>query len=148
MMKSKKSWREKLESPRPAEVQPMPASMKSRWGVGTLLIPRALDVDMLVRRIRKGRLTTLGAIRARLAKDAGATIACPLVTGIHWRIVAEASEEDRKARRRGPAPWWRVVRDDGRLNEKLAAHAARLRSEGHAVTKGRVAGFARRLQAL
>ena len=35
-------------------------------------------------------------LRSRLAKDAGADIACPMTTGIFLKIVAFAAEENRE----------------------------------------------------
>jgi len=101
---------------------------------GKLLIPAPNDVEALVRRIPKGRLTTQGELRRELAKAAGVEAACPLTTGIFLRLVAEASEEDAAAGKKRVAPWWRVVRDDGKLWDKapggMAEQARRLREEG------------------
>ena len=48
---------------------------------------------------------------------------------------AEAAEEDRGAGKKQVTPYWRVVRDDGGMNEKFpggpTAQAARLKAEGH-----------------
>ena len=44
---------------------------------------------------------------------------CPLITGIFVRIIAEAAEEDRRAGHKTITPYWRVVRDDGSMHEKL-----------------------------
>jgi alkylated DNA nucleotide flippase Atl1 len=33
-------------------------------------------------------------------------------------------------------PYWRVLRDNGTLNEKLKKQAARLRDEGHVIERG------------
>ncbi len=117
-MKSKLSWREKLEKdqePRLVRVSPK----MSRFGKGTMLIPTPKLVDALVRRIPKGRLITVGELRRKLAADFGADVACPLTTGIFVRIAAEAAEEDRANGRRRITPYWRVVKDDGSLNPKF-----------------------------
>ena len=62
---------------------------------------------------------------------------CPLVTGIFLRIVAEAAEEDARGGKPEITPYWRVVRDDGSLNDRFpggpSAQARRLEAEGHAV---------------
>lgn len=68
-MKSKTSWRAKLEKPQDPRIVEIPPKMQKRFGTGTMLIPRPLDVDALVRTIPKGRLATLSAIRERLARD-------------------------------------------------------------------------------
>lgn len=152
MAKARKSAREKLER------QGLPKIVGDPRGRGRMLIPRPLDVDALVRRIQRGRLATVDQIRERLAKDAGADLTCPLTTGIFLRIAAEAAEEDASRGERDTTPYWRVIKGDGTLNEKLPggvkAQAARLTTEGHAVEPGgderppRVADFERALQSL
>lgn len=134
------TWRQKLEKPHPGhgKLVPVPPPQRKKLGDGTMLIPRPLDVDAVVRTIRKGRLMTGSELRAVLAKNAGAATTCPLWTGIFLRIVAEAAEEDRRAGHARITPYWRVVKDNGTLNEKFpggaSAHAAQLRAEGFNIT--------------
>ena len=101
---------------------------------GKLLIPAPNDVEALVRKIPRGRVMTQGEVREELARAAGVEAACPLTTGIFLRLVVEASEEDSAAGKRGVAPWWRIVRDDGKLWDKspggVEEQARRLRGEG------------------
>ena len=89
-----------------------------------------------------GQVSTLGQIRSRLARWHNADVTCPLVTGIYLRIVAEAAEEDRLEGKTDITPYWRVVRDDGRLNPRfpggVAAQAFRLKEEGHAIADDKV----------
>lgn len=128
-MKRPKTAREKLEIPKKPEIVADPR------GQGKMLIPRPLDVDALVRQIPRGKLAIIGQIRERLAKEAKADFTCPLTAGIFLRIAAEAAEEDLAQGKKDITPYWRVIRDDGSLNEKFpggtAAQAARLREEGH-----------------
>jgi hypothetical protein len=137
-MKSKLSWREKLEKDQQPKLVKIPPKM-SHFGKGTMLIPTPKLVDELVRRIRKGKLVTVGEIRRQLARDFGADVTCPLTTGIFVRIAAEAAQEDRAKGRRRITPYWRVVRDDGSLNpkfpggEKLQSRC--LRDEGHSIVR-------------
>lgn len=152
MGKRRKTWREKLEIDREPKIVDDPR------GRGRMLIPRPLDVDALIRRIERGKLVTVPQIRERLARDYGADLTCPLVTGIFLRIVAEAAEEDLQSERVPIAPYWRVVNADGSLREKfpggVEAQAARLREEGHTLLPGkgkkppRVKDFEQHLQAL
>lgn len=147
-MKPRATWREKLERGE-ARVVTIPAKMKPAWGAGKMLIPRPLDVDVLIRRVPKGRLVTVERLRERLARDAKVRVACPLTTGIFVWLAAGAAEEDRRAGRARVTPWWRVVRPDGRLNPKFpggaAGHAWKLRAEGHRIERGRVVGFEKAL---
>lgn len=140
-MRTRKSWKEKLHTEQQAKVVVIPQKMRKRFGPlrknATILIPRPLDVDALIRRVPRGKLVTQGQLRERLARDAAADVACPITTGIFVRIVAEAAEESAREGKSRIAPYWRVVRDDGRLLEKLpggpAAQAERLAEEGHQI---------------
>ncbi len=130
------TWRDKLERDHPShgKIVEIPPAMQRTRGRGTILIPRPRDVDALMRGVRKGRLITVAQLRERLARAAGADTACPLTTGIFVRVVAEAAEEDARAGRARITPYWRTVKDGGKLNEKFpggaAEQARRLRKEG------------------
>jgi hypothetical protein len=100
-------------------------------------------VAKALRRVRAGRLITAAQLRARLARQAGAALTCPMTTGIFLNIVAGAAEEALAEGRRPVAPYWRVVDDKGRLPPKFppgpARQAAHLRKEGHRLGRdGRV----------
>jgi hypothetical protein len=160
MLKTRRSWREKLgkELPDHGKVVDVPPKMQKRFGTGKMIIPRPLDVDALIRKVEKGRLVTVPQIRERLAKDAHVDSACPLTTGIFIRIAAEAAIEDLRGGRKDITPFWRVLKADGSLNEKFPggteAQAARLREEGHSLQPGagkkppRVIEFEKTLQKL
>ena len=53
-----------------------------------------------------------------LAKRHGATIGCPLTTGIFAWIAAQAAEDDFKAKQKDATPYWRTLKSGGYLNEK------------------------------
>jgi alkylated DNA nucleotide flippase Atl1 len=101
-------------------------------------------VDDLMRQVRKGRVTTINEIRAHLARRHGATVACPIVTGIHARVAAGAAGEREAEGASRMTPYWRTLKAGGELNEKypggLAAQRRRLEAEGL-----RVAARGRRL---
>jgi alkylated DNA nucleotide flippase Atl1 len=140
--KSKTSWRAKLLKPQRPKLVPISDAMAKRLGHGIMLIPSALQVDAMIRKIPFGEVSTLSEIRERLARWHRVDVTCPLVTGIFLRIVAEAAEEDRLAGREDIAPYWRVVREDGKLNPKfpggIEEQALRLAGEGHKIRNGRV----------
>jgi alkylated DNA nucleotide flippase Atl1 len=135
-LRSRKSWREKLEHPGAdlPKIVRVPEKWKKRFGSGTMAIARPLDVDALIRTVPRGRVVTQAQLRARLARRYGTDHTCPLTCGIFVRIVAEAAEEDRRAGKKGITPYWRVLRDDGSLHEKFpggpASQARHLREEG------------------
>jgi hypothetical protein len=148
-MKRKLTAREKLHRDQEIKLAEDP---KGR----SMVIPRPIDVDAAVRKVRKGRLTTVAAIREKLAKEHGTDTACPFCTGIFVTIAARAAEEDRAEGRKRITPWWRVVRDNGALNEKFPSafrlQARMLKAEGHRLDTSRkaprVVGWERALQKL
>ena len=100
-MPAKKSWNEKLADAKGLpRVVPIPPRMAARWGVGTLAIPAPCEVDELMRQVPKGKLTTTHELRAALARRHGATLGCPLTTGIFAWIAAHAAAESAAAGRR------------------------------------------------
>ncbi len=133
MLKTRKTWREKLEREQEPKVVDTPR--------GRMLVPKPLDVDALIQKIPKGKLATVTQIRGRLAKDFGADYTCPMTTGIFIRIAAETAEEDLRGGKRQITPYWRVIKIDGSLNEKFPggtkAQAAHLREEGHIIQPGK-----------
>ena len=138
-MKTRKTWRDKLENPPEGlpKVVSGPPKWEKRFGGRRVLVATPLLVDGLIQKVEKGKLVTINQIRGRLAKDFEADSTCPLTTGIFVRIAAEAAEEDLQMGRQEITPYWRVIRDDGSLNEKfpggVAAQAAHLREEGHTI---------------
>ena len=135
-MRTRKSWREKLERLQEPRLVAVPEKMAKRLGKGTMLIPRPLDVDALMRKIRKGKLATQSLMRERLARDFGADVTYPITTGIFVRIAAEAAEEQWRAGKKRVTPYWRVVRDDGSFNPH-GQRGRRLRKNSAGRPRGR-----------
>lgn len=104
-----------------------------------MLIPSPLDVEALIRKIPRGKVATQAELREKLARSAGAAVACPITTGMFVRIVAECAAEEARGGKARIAPYWRVVRDDGLLIEKFpggpAAQAEHLEAEGHTIDR-------------
>lgn len=141
-MKTTKTWREKLEKEHGLpKVVNIPEKMVKRFGQGKMLIPRPLDIDALIRKIKKGKLVTQVQIREKLAKDFKVRVTCPITTGIFVRIAAEAAEEDLRKGEKMITPYWRVIKADGSLNEKFPggtkAQAYHLKEEGHTIQLGK-----------
>jgi hypothetical protein len=148
--KKKRTWREKLaDSKDLPKVAPIDCTKTKRWGEGTFVIPAPLEVDAAMKKVRPGKLTTIDAIRAALAKKHRATIACPMTTGIFAWIAAHAADEAEAEGSARITPYWRTLKSGGELNPKYPGGIKNLRSrlaaEGHRVVKkGRryfVAGF-------
>ncbi len=129
-MKTSTSWREKLEKENP-----------SHGKIIRILIPKPLDVEALIRKIPTGKLATLGQIMDKLAIDANADKSCAKVTGIFLRIIAEAAEEDLERGEKIITPYWRVIKNDGSLNNKFPGGVNRqamyLKKEGHTIEPSR-----------
>lgn len=134
-----KTWREKLEeqSKKLPRVVVIPKKMEKRFGKGKMLIPKPLDIDALIRKVKKRRLITQEQIREKLAKDFKTNVTCPITTGIFVRICAQAAEEDKKAGKKEITPYWRVIKSDGSLNEKfpggVKVQANYLKKEGFTI---------------
>ncbi len=133
-MKSRTPWRVKMN--RPAKVVDITEKMQKRFGTGKMLIPCPMDVDALIRTVKRGALITQSQIRERLAQAHQVDVACPITTGIFVRLAAEAAEEDLRSGRQRVTPYWRVIHDDGTLNQKLKKQAAHLRDEGFEIERG------------
>jgi len=139
-MKSRKSWHEKLVGAKGLpKVVVIKGKLRKSWGKGTCAIPAPIEVDELMRQVPKGRITTINDIRAAVAKRHGATIGCPITSGIFAMIAAHAAEEDAAGGRKNVTPYWRTLKSGGVLNEKYpggaAAQKAKLEQEGHKVLK-------------
>jgi len=139
-MAMKKTWREKLDNdnglPRVVEIE---GRMSSRWGEGTVIIPAPREVDELMRAVPEGKLTTVNHLREILAARHGATITCPITTGIFARIAAEAAAEDEKDGCANITPYWRTLKAGGEVNAKYPGgcegQRERLEAEGHVVVE-------------
>jgi len=96
MPAKKITWQEKLnDSKGYPKVEEIKGKMSKKWGAGTVVIPAPIEVDQLMRKVPKGKLTTINEIRSALATKHKATIGCPLTTGIFAWISAYAAEEQK-----------------------------------------------------
>jgi hypothetical protein len=149
-MRAHKSWREKLADDKDLpKVQKIDGKLSARWGKGTVVIPAPREVDAEMRRVPKGKLITINEIRSAIARAHGATIGCPITTGIFAWIAAHAAEEAAADGAKRITPYWRTLKTGGELNPKypggIEVLKAKLESEGHRViAKGKrffVTGF-------
>lgn len=157
MAAKKKTWREKLENNRDfPKVCEIDAAKSKRWGIGTFVIPAPKEVDELMHRVPKGKLTTIDELRKTLACRHGATIACPITTGIFAWIAAHAAAEGEVAKVKNTTPFWRTLKSGGELNPKYPGGIGflkrKLSAEGHKVKqRGKrffVQGFGEQLAVL
>jgi hypothetical protein len=138
MPKKKKSWREKLADDKGLpKVGKIEGNMSKRWGEGTMVIPAPREVDALMKKVRKGRLTTIDELRAQLSRKHKVDVACPITTGIFAWISAHAANEAEQEGATRMTPYWRTLKAKGELNPKYPGSIdgikRRLESEGHSV---------------
>ena len=94
--------------------------------------------DALMKRIPRGKIITVGALREHLAKENNADFTDPITAGIFVSIAAWASYQ----RSGDETPYWRTLKANGELNAKypggVEAQKEMLEKEGHTVIqKGR-----------
>lgn len=140
MSAKRKTWQEKLEASKDLpKVCKIDSTKSNRWGTGTVVIPALLEVNALMRRVPRGKLTTIDELRKVLARRHGATIACPITTGIFAWIAAHAAAEAEANSPPNPTPFWRTLKRGGELNAKypggIALLKRRLLAEGHTVKR-------------
>jgi alkylated DNA nucleotide flippase Atl1 len=136
--KPRKSWREKLADEKDfPRVVKITDKMSKRWGTGTVVIPKPCEVDQLMRKVPRGKVTTINEIRKAIAKRHGATIGCPITCGIFARIAAGAAGEESAEGKKRITPYWRTLKRGGIINEKypggVTGQKKLLESEGHKV---------------
>jgi alkylated DNA nucleotide flippase Atl1 len=139
-MAKRKSWTEKLlDSKDLPRVEEITDKMSKRWGSGTVVIPAPMEVDEIMKRVPEGKLITINDIRAVLAKKHGATIGCPITSGIFAWVAAHAAEEQRQKGEKSTTPYWRTLKTGGEINEKypggIEAQKRLLEKEGHRVVQ-------------
>lgn len=135
---AKKSWIEKLNDSKDLpKVCVIAGNMTRRLGEGTVVVPAPLEVDAGMRQVKKGQLTTINHLRSALAEKHGATIGCPMTTGIFAWIAAHAADEAEQEGKKRITPYWRTLKKDGELNGKypggIENQVKRLEDEGHRV---------------
>src|SRR5436305_8638938 len=113
-MEKKRTWNEKLADNKDfPKVFRIEGKMSTRWGEGTCVIPAPIQVDEIMKRVPKGKVTTIDQIRAELAKEHSATIACPITTGIFAWIAAHAADELEQQGKKRVTPYWRTLKNGG-----------------------------------
>ena len=86
-----------------------------KYGGSRMYFAPPLDYDAVMRRIPKGKLITVGDIRAYFAKENNADFTDPITAGIFCSIAAWASFQ----RTDDKTPYWRTLKNNGELNPKF-----------------------------
>ena len=157
MSYQRKSWQEKLADDKGhPTVFEISGKQSRRWGPGTCVIPSPMEVNELMQRVPKGKLTTIDEMRKALAKRHRTTIACPITTGIFSWIAAHAAAEAEAKGKKRTTCYWRTLKTGGEINPKypggLLELKRKLAAEGHKILQKRkryfVEGFAGKLAKL
>ena len=138
---AKKTFNEKLQfSGDLPKVEKLSPRLMERYKAKTMVIAAPVEYDELMKKVSKGKVTTIDRMMAFMAKKHKADCACPMTAGIFTNIAANASEERNTPQWRGAkseTPWWRTLKKDGQLNEKFPGgiddQKERLEAEGHIV---------------
>lgn len=139
--RKKKTWHEKLETGKEIKIVDIPNDWAKTMGHGKMVILTPKIINNYIKTIPKGHLTTINHIRDKYAAEYNVDTTCPITTGIFVWISAGAAEEDRVDGIKNITPYWRVLKEGGKLNPKYPGgvkhHALLLEKEGFKIEKGR-----------
>jgi hypothetical protein len=126
-----KSWKQKLDSGRPAHVEVLAKPFGGAPEGAKMLVATPRLVDQYIRNIPPGESRTVPQMRADLAAAHGAELACPLSTSIFARIAAEAAIEDAQALKSLDriTPFWRLIDEDSKIAGKLSCGREFIRAQ-------------------
>ena len=107
----------------------------NKYGGSRMYFAPPIEYDKIMKTVPCGKVITVGMIRDRFAKDAGADFTDPITAGIFVSIAAWASYQ----RKENETPYWRTLKANGELNPKypggVDAQKEKLESEGHTIIK-------------
>jgi hypothetical protein len=117
-----KSWREKLDNGRKPEIGPTVRSMAGVPVGAIMLVPTPIQIKEYIEAIPRGEFKTVDQLKSELAKQNGAEVVCPLVTGISLRIISEAALEEHHEGKdlSTVTPFWRVLDAKSKAAAKLS----------------------------
>ena len=113
------------------------ASIK-KYGGSRMFFAPPIEYDVIMKKVPKGKVITVGQIREYFARNNNADFTDPITAGIFVSIAAWASSQ----RTEHLTPYWRTLKANGELNEKYPGGTLKqkemLEAEGHTIiTKGR-----------
>jgi hypothetical protein len=123
--KAAKTWLDKLQAAAQPVVKPAPMDFAGMKAGQVMLIPTPRLIDEFVARVPAGKSMDVAAMRQALAKQQRAEVTCPVTTGFHLRVVAEAAYERHRLGipLRDITPFWRVIDAKTPMTKKLACGA-------------------------
>ncbi|MBE5062360.1 MGMT family protein [Lachnospiraceae bacterium DSM 108991] len=106
-----------------------------KYGGEKMFFAPPVTYDEIMKKVPRGKVIIVGAIREYLAKENGADFTDPITAGIFVSIAAWASHQ----RTEDETPYWRTLKANGELNAKypggIAAQKEKLEAEGHTVVE-------------
>lgn len=106
-----------------------------KYGGEKMFFAPPVTYDEIMKKVPRGKVITVGAIREYLAEENGADFTDPITAGIFVSIAAWASHQ----RTEDETPYWRTLKANGELNTKypggIAAQKEKLEAEGHTVVE-------------
>ncbi len=131
---ARKTWEEKFSGSKDIVVKTAPKDFADIKAGQQMLLTSPQAVDAYLRTIPEGKSLSVKELRAGLAAKHGADIACPVVTGIHLRIVAEVANAKLEA---GidpgeVTPVWRALEPGATALKKLDGGATHMLTQREA----------------
>lgn len=113
---SKKDFNAMLNDPKdmPKIVEITDQKSIEKYGGRRMYFAPPLAYDEVMRHVPRGKVITVGDIRAYFAKKSGADFTDPITAGIFCSIAAWASFQ----RSDDKTPYWRTLKNNGELNPK------------------------------
>ncbi|MEO1017867.1 MAG: hypothetical protein AAFY56_09250 [Pseudomonadota bacterium] len=124
---ARKTWVEKLNNNKKAEVKTCPKNIAGMKQGQIMLVPTARQFDDFIRGIPMGRAMSVQRVRAALAAANGAEVTCPITSGFHLRTVAEVANERLEAGYQpgDVTPIWRVLDEKSPVLARLDGGSTR-----------------------
>lgn len=111
-------WRDYLDKVQ-EKIHVITPEWEPKLGKGNILIPAPKDIERLIKQTKKGELLTVTIIRERLAKEKDVLLTAKAPMTIYLKKIGLAAEQERAQGIKNLTPYWRVLNDNGTINEKL-----------------------------
>jgi hypothetical protein len=119
---AKKTWVQKRDVNKPIKVEVIDRDFADIKAGEKMLIATPEIYDAYIKLIPKGTSVDMKVMRKDIALEHNADMACPLVSGIYTRIVAEAAYEEYQNGKplTKITPFWRVIALKSSTAKKLS----------------------------
>lgn len=133
-----KSWKQKLESGKPAHVEILEKPFGRAFPGAKMLVATPRLVEEYMRNVPAGESRSIAQMRTDLADAHGAEISCPISTSIFARIAAEAALEETETGTplSEVTPFWRVIDETSPIARKLSCGVDMVRAQREQETTG------------